>query len=186
MYQLKDYLVVIPNAAPWAMCDDIIAEYSLCGFWKTATVGGDNVNTGIRNCKILGLSDIGLINKNLEKRKQLDNSIFDVVGKALKQYATTFPKVKIQEDTGYELLRYDEGGFYSTHTDNSISLNRTISCSIALNDSFEGGEFAFFDRGLKFKLNKGDAILFPSNFMYPHEIMPVISGVRYSIITWFR
>ena len=35
------------------------------------------------------------------------------------------------------------------------------------------------------KLKKGDAIMFPSNFMYPHEIMPVTQGTRYSIITWF-
>ena len=35
------------------------------------------------------------------------------------------------------------------------------------------------------KLKKADAIMFPSNFMYPHEIMPVTQGTRYSIITWF-
>ena len=38
---------------------------------------------------------------------------------------------------------------------------------------------------LKYKLDKGDAIMFPSNFMYPHEIMPVTKGTRYSAITWF-
>jgi hypothetical protein len=27
--------------------------------------------------------------------------------------------------------------------------------------------------------------MFPSNFMYPHAIKPVLSGTRYSIITWF-
>jgi predicted 2-oxoglutarate/Fe(II)-dependent dioxygenase YbiX len=63
--------------------------------------------------------------------------------------------------------------------------NRSVSCSFALNDDFEGGEFAFFDRELKYKLGKGDAIMFPSNFMYPHEVMPVTKGTRYSIITWF-
>jgi predicted 2-oxoglutarate/Fe(II)-dependent dioxygenase YbiX len=54
-----------------------------------------------------------------------------------------------------------------------------------LNDDFEGGEFVFFNKELKYKLEKGDAIMFPSNFMYPHEVMPVTQGTRYSIITWF-
>ena len=61
----------------------------------------------------------------------------------------------------------------------------TMSCVFYWNDDFEGGEFAFFDREIKYKLDKGDAIMFASNFMYPHEIMPVTKGTRYSIITWF-
>jgi predicted 2-oxoglutarate/Fe(II)-dependent dioxygenase YbiX len=62
---------------------------------------------------------------------------------------------------------------------------RSVSCSFALNDDYEGGEFAFFDRELKYKLKKGSILLFPSSFMYPHEIMPVTKGTRYSIVTWF-
>lgn len=63
---------------------------------------------------------------------------------------------------------------------------RTISCSFALNDDYEGGEFAFFDRRIATKIKKGAAIIFPSNFMFPHEIIKVKKGTRYSIITWFR
>lgn len=47
------------------------------------------------------------------------------------------------------------------------------------------GEFAFFDREIIIKGSKGSIVMFPSNFMFPHEIMPVISGIRYSIITWY-
>jgi predicted 2-oxoglutarate/Fe(II)-dependent dioxygenase YbiX len=60
-----------------------------------------------------------------------------------------------------------------------------VSCSFALNDNYEGGEFSFFDGQIKIKLPKGAALLFPSNFMYPHQILPVTNGTRYSIITWF-
>ena len=63
---------------------------------------------------------------------------------------------------------------------------RAISCSMHLNDAYEGGEFAFFDRQLQYRLNAGDVLMFPSNFMYPHEVMPITKGTRYSIITWFR
>jgi predicted 2-oxoglutarate/Fe(II)-dependent dioxygenase YbiX len=38
---------------------------------------------------------------------------------------------------------------------------------------------------LKYNLKKGSVLMFPSNFMYPHEILEVTKGTRYSIITWF-
>jgi predicted 2-oxoglutarate/Fe(II)-dependent dioxygenase YbiX len=83
------------------------------------------------------------------------------------------------------LLRYSEGCFYKQHTDSFKEAPRSVSCSFVLNNDFDGGEFAFFNRKLKYKLEKGDALMFPSNFMYPHEVMPITKGTRYSIVTWF-
>ena len=37
-----------------------------------------------------------------------------------------------------------------------------------LNDDYEGGEFVLIDE--KIDLSKGDIIIFPSNFMYPHKV----------------
>ena len=39
-----------------------------------------------------------------------------------------------------------------------------------------------FDREIK--LNAGDLVIFPSNFLYPHKISPVTDGVRYSYVSW--
>ncbi len=33
-------------------------------------------------------------------------------------------------------------------------------------------------------LKTGDMIIFPSNFLYPHQVMPVTKGERYSIVSW--
>ena len=52
-----------------------------------------------------------------------------------------------------------------------------------LNDNYTGGEFMMFeDTEIKFK--QGDLIIFPSNFLYPHRVEPVITGERYSFISW--
>ena len=51
-----------------------------------------------------------------------------------------------------------------------------------LNDDYEGGEFYLVDE--KTNLSKGDIIIFPSNFMYPHKVEPVTKGIRYSYISW--
>ena len=50
----------------------------------------------------------------------------------------------------------------------------------------QGGEISFFDGEVKPNLKKGDLLIFPSSFTYPHEVLPVKSGTRYSIITWIR
>ena len=81
-------------------------------------------------------------------------------------------------------------GFYNWHCERDSDKppfgSRCFVYMTYLNDDYEGGEFAFFNRTLKYKLNKGDVLMFPSTFMYPHEVMPVTKGTRYSIITWFR
>jgi predicted 2-oxoglutarate/Fe(II)-dependent dioxygenase YbiX len=86
----------------------------------------------------------------------------------------------------YQLLKYSSGQEYKKHYDGQgATVNRIISAVCYLNDDYEGGEWAFFNREKVIKVPKGAAVLFPSNFMYPHEIMPVIKGTRYSVITWF-
>jgi predicted 2-oxoglutarate/Fe(II)-dependent dioxygenase YbiX len=97
-----------------------------------------------------------------------------------------YESLNVSEDTGYNLLRYDENQFYVQHTDSDCknASNRVISCSIQLNDDYEGGEFAFFNREMLIRSKKGSIIMFPSNFMYPHETMLVTKGTRYSITTW--
>ena len=52
-----------------------------------------------------------------------------------------------------------------------------------LNDDYEGGEFIMFD-DTKIKFDKGDVLVFPSLFLYPHKVEPVKSGTRYSYISW--
>lgn len=135
--------------------------------------------------RIFGLSKSHRIFKNPEYRRKLDTNIFVCVSKALQYYTDDFENLNIQSDTGYDLLQYNEGQFYEEHIDSFKQQNRTLSCSLMLNDDYEGGEFSFFKRKLKFKLKKGSVIMFPSNFMFPHEILPVEKGTRYSIVTWF-
>ena len=57
-----------------------------------------------------------------------------------------------------------------------------VSVLLYLNEDYEGGEF-FVSKEM-FEPNKGSAIIFPSNFMYPHEAKAVTKGTRWSIISW--
>lgn len=53
----------------------------------------------------------------------------------------------------------------------------------SLNNDYDGGEFVMWT-DVEIKLDAGSVVIFPSNFMYPHEVKPVKSGVRYSYVSW--
>jgi predicted 2-oxoglutarate/Fe(II)-dependent dioxygenase YbiX len=193
MNQIKDYIHVIPNALTPEVCDAILAEYKNSGEWVNSLVNGANdyeENLNIRSCQTIGISAPEVVNKNFGVRKKLDHDVFDCATQVINEYKKLFLYLPISknvniEDSGYELLKYETGGFYKQHIDSFKTIPRIVSCSFILNDGYEGGEFAFFNQKAIYKINKGACIMFPSNFMYPHEIMPVTSGTRYSIVTWF-
>jgi predicted 2-oxoglutarate/Fe(II)-dependent dioxygenase YbiX len=52
-----------------------------------------------------------------------------------------------------------------------------------LNDDFEGGDFMLWEKE-KIDLKQGSVLIFPSNFMYPHQVTSVLRGSRYSFVSW--
>lgn len=59
----------------------------------------------------------------------------------------------------------------------------TLTVLGSLNDDYEGGELLFWE-DTKIKLKKGEVIIFPSNFLYPHKVLEVTKGNRYSFVVW--
>lgn len=184
MIDIKDYIVVVKNVLSHELCDEILAEYVSSNEWvDTETKGG--VLKDVRSAQTILMSTDHAISLNSIVRKKLDEQVFAGASQAITKYNEQFKYAHIEQDSGYELLRYQVGQFYIQHTDSFKQQPRAVSCSFALNDNYEGGEFAFFDREIAVKAPIGSALLFPSNFMYPHEILPVRHGTRYSIVTWF-
>lgn len=184
-FSLDDYIVILENVIPDGLCDAVLNEYSNEEEWQKTIIGNGEVDEKIRTAETILISTQPTIQRNLKVRQELDQQVFNSANTAIKNYNEKFPLCSIEEDSGYELLRYKKGQFYVEHTDSFKLRPRAVSCSFALNDDYGGGEWGFFSRTKVVKAPKGSAVLFPSNFMYPHEIMPVTKGVRYSIITWF-
>lgn len=182
---LENYILVIKNALTSPLCNLVLNEFINSNEWEDTVIGTGLVKKNIRNCQTIVISYPHIIERNKKIRLKIDKYLMASASECIKKYNLKFPLCSIEEDSGYELLKYPEGCFYVEHTDSFKARPRAVSCSFILNDDFEGGEFAFFNKELKYKLEKGDALMFPSNFMYPHEVMPVTKGTRYSIITWF-
>jgi hypothetical protein len=181
---LDSFIHVFDDIMPEVVCDQILEEYANGYDWSPALTHIGVENFGVRNCDQILISDQNIISENTFKRQNIDDLVFQSVSKVLHEYKEIHPGFKVEIDTGYQLLRYNEEQYYLQHTDSFKEQQRSLSCSIQLNEDYDGGEFAFFDREIMIRSKKGSAIVFPSNFMYPHEIMPVIRGTRYSVITW--
>jgi hypothetical protein len=78
----------------------------------------------------------------------------------------------------YRLLKYDTGAKIHPHTDHGPFVYG--SCTFNLNDDYTGGDFAWFRGKHKLKLGLGDALIFPADYFWVHEVLPITSGVRYS------
>lgn len=182
---LEEYIFTLDNVVPEELCDRILEEYSESNLWNATMVGDGTTDNRIRNCDVISISEARIIQENFDIRKKIDEDFYVCASNAINEYRKIFPDVASEIDTGYDLLRYKEGQFYTQHTDSFKKQQRSVSCSFILNDDYDGGEFAFFDREIIIKGGKGSIIMFPSNFMFPHEVMPVTSGTRYSIITWY-
>ena len=182
--KLEDFVQVFDNVLSPENCNLILDEYKNTSEWEDTRTGDGQIWKNTRNCMTIPISHQHSLERNFDVRKNLDGIIFESVKKVIDSYKDLVPAFRIDIDTGYELLRYREGEFYTQHTDSFKEQQRSLSCSFQLNEDYEGGEFALFDREMMIRTKPGSAIVFPSNFMYPHEIMPVIKGTRYSIITW--
>ena len=183
---LLEYIVILDDVIEPEVCKEIIAEFDNSNFWTAGNIGGKgDVNNQVRNCDAINISEDIVINENTEKRKALDQKIFNAVSKCLRFYNGMYWNLQVRQDTGYILLRYKKDGFYIEHIDHFPEYQRTLTMSLILNDDFEGGEFSFFNKEYIIKPKAGQAIIFPSNFMFPHGVMPVTSGTRYALVTWF-
>ena len=186
--KLDNYIHVFNDAISSDFCDEIIEEYDDPEDWKPGTINDYEVND-YRKCEVVYLSQDEILEKNLKTRKKIDERLFNIITDHLKKYLENYDSlgyVQIKEDTGYMLLRYKTGDYVKKHVDTSSEQHRTLSCSLILNDDYDGGEMSFFDGEVKPDLKRGDLVIFPSSFTYPHEVLPVKSGTRYSIITWVR
>jgi hypothetical protein len=180
--KLEDYIHIFESVLSDDLCDQIVSTFnddSLLG----PSVIRDNTINDHRTCTSCQIS---VPNENIpeDKRLYLDGELLKSINEVTRMYIEIHPWVHVETDTGYTFLKYAEGQHYTQHTDSFKDEQRSISCSFLLNDDFKGGEFCLFDRDLKLKPKKGSVIMFPSSFMYPHEILPVTENARYSIITW--
>ena len=77
-------------------------------------------------------------------------------------------------------------GFFVEHTDQHAggSINRIFAIIMYLNTVDEGGETEFPQHNIKIKPEKGQVLLFPGNYLFPHKGNMPISNSKYIATSW--
>ena len=137
--------------------------------------------------KRVEMDEIWIRNKQpfYNELKECVSNVADLYAKEVKKSDRDFV---VQKTTDFRLNKYEKGGYMSLHCDNIHHSHGQkygypqATVLLFLNDDFKGGDFIVSELHLNIK--KGDAIIFPSNFMFPHEVKKVKSGTRWSIVSW--
>jgi len=96
-----------------------------------------------------------------------------------KKISPTFSDKLISSSSNIRILKYDVGQCIKDHSDVEGTIR--ASCTLNLNEDYEGGEFRFFDGQIKECFKTGDGMLFPAEPIWIHGTEPITKGTRYSI-----
>jgi predicted 2-oxoglutarate/Fe(II)-dependent dioxygenase YbiX len=110
-------------------------------------------------------------------------------GSCIERYLNEFSQAGVTRLSNPRLNRYPPGAMMREHVDHIHTLFDgeekgvpVLTILAVLNDDYTGGEFLLC--GQQVSLAAGDAIVFPSSFMFPHAVEPVKTGTRYSFVSW--
>ena len=124
---------------------------------------------------------------------KINDFIIQNLRSTILEYIKSFKFDWFDKWAGYSAIRfnrYSSGQTMLNHCDHIQSLFDgerkgvpILSIIGILNDDYEEGELIMFENK-KIDTKKGDLLIFPSNFLYPHKVTPVTKGVRYSYVSW--
>ena len=154
--------------------------------WMPAYVGYKQLMPDYRDCYDFKFKKTDIeqdLSEDSLKLQSLWQDIYDAQVQAVDDYRRDHNLGDLKYWEAFNFIKYGPGQHFKEHHDHGFSYNCTVSLVAYVNDDYEGGELYFRLQDLKIKPKAGDLFIFPSNFMYPHQAMPVHSGTKYSIVT---
>ena len=188
MKYVDDYIMV-ENLMPVELCKSLIRENSLPEKkWSKHSWASYDQPASPQKAK----DELDIILATREQFKMIETYLLE----ALRKYQAKYSQVEgragsvwIGHISELRFNRYKVGTQMQTHYDHIHDLFDgkykgipIISFIGLLNDNYQGGEFLC--RKKEIKLTRGDIVLFPSNFMYPHRINEITKGIRHSFVGW--
>ena len=157
--------------------------------WDDGRVGGDSTNelrNDIRSVKVCGFYEESI--GNSIGRRIIFNDIKRITSKIEETYKKQVSDFYSSKTSYCQFLYYNSKmhGHYIYHIDNSFSNPRNLTILIGLSsaEDYDGGELFIANDEKGIKLDKGEAVAFPSNFMFPHKVERVRRGERKVLVVW--
>jgi hypothetical protein len=137
--------------------------------------------TGFDIFKSTPPTEFGIIFKNLYNRLK---------GIIEAQFSCT-----VMDETFLQILEWGQGNRLDEHVDArndddpvptpSGNPTRDISSTIYINNNYLGGEINFPNQSQLIKPDAGSLIVFPTTHHYPHAVLPVIDGKRWTMTNFW-
>ena len=185
-YKITDLKFHIDNLVPKNVCNYFINFYENNTQYATIENSYKYETKKIEedNYKCINLSQCTLTNKDFIKplnliKTYIDIMIVNYVLHIQKHICSSFNRYLINKSSNIRILKYEKGQCIKDHTDVG-SLTRA-SCTLNLNENYEGGEFRFFNGNIKHSFKTGDAMIFPAEPIWIHGTEPISKGTRYAI-----
>ena len=183
--KLDDYIIVKKSAIPADVCDDIISNIENDSWSKHSWYNNLEDTTHSEDTQELSV---------LEITNQMQELLNPFMMQSFKEYVDKV-KYKDWSELVYQFStirfnRYEKGQLMREHHDHIYSLFDgdkkgipILSIIINFNEGYDGADLVFWDDYV-LPLGKGDILMFPSLFLYPHKVTEMKSGVRYSGVSW--
>lgn len=182
---LQSYVRIYSNILESDACNQTLRELQVVNWQKhsyTSSISYEAHNVN-------GDRELDVTNDLLSTSKYVESKVWEAYRDyVLKLNMEWFKGWKTFSDVRFN--RYSKDQIMSLHCDHINTLFDgeqkgvpILTALGALNDDYQGGQLEMFEDSY-ISLKKGDIVVFPSNFLFPHRVLPITEGVRYSYVCW--
>tara|TARA_R100001224_G_C3951999_1_gene126062 strand:- start:69 stop:617 length:549 start_codon:yes stop_codon:yes gene_type:complete len=180
MKNIKDFIMV-KNIIPNNICKNIIKKINKENWSKHSWYNYADNKRSAENKEF----DV------LRSYEETQNILTPFIIKSIQEYekfvgeenflCSRFSKVRFNRYTKNTKIKKHFDHIYSIFDGKEKGIP-VLSIVGLLNENFKGGNF--FINDVLIKIKTGDFIVFPSCFLYPHQVKNITQGTRYSFVTW--
>jgi predicted 2-oxoglutarate/Fe(II)-dependent dioxygenase YbiX len=184
--EVLEYCITVKKVMKQPLIKLINEEiYQSVETWGNGSIAsGEDLN--VRSVKVQGFEeeDIGAS----VSRRIIYNDLKRFTSTLNQEYQDKVCNFYSSNKNYFQFLYYDSKmkAHYEYHCDHFKENPRVLTILVGLNpaEEYVGGELFVQNQEEGIKLDRGDAVVFPSNFMYPHRVSPVTKGQRKVLVIW--
>ncbi len=182
-FTVKGDILHAPGAYPWL--SQIADAVRAADAWRKPTViRGEEISYDeeTRNCRIATLEAVPALVHIRNVLRTLEGMWIRAYQESVNSHACA------DRAMAYDVLEYTAGHYFREHVDfvqGNGDLSQRMLSFVALCGDSEGGELTFPRQDVEIEARGGDVVVFPAGITHPHEASEVISGTKYSLVTWF-
>jgi hypothetical protein len=185
--QLRDLIHVEKGIIPANLCDYLVEEIEK-NEWRPHTWYNNVANSfGSEETMELDVQNITgehqqLLTPFMIQAGSAYNAIYSFNCERTQQIMNKFSSIRFNRYSPGQIMRRHHDHIHSLFSGDEKGIP-VLSFILNLNDDYEGADLVFWDDYVV-PLGKGDLVMFPSLFLFPHMVTEATKGRRYSAVSW--